>query len=421
MININQLENQTKVVLEEIKSVRSVAVGIWIKTGSMYEDNNNNGVAHLIEHMLFKGTKNRTAKKIAEDMSAIGGHINAFTAKEYTCFYAQTLDEHIETAIEILSDMLLNSLFLESELEKEKKVILDEIDMYEDSPEEVVHDLFQENAWKEHPLSYNILGPKENITNMKNESILEFFKTQYCTDNIVISVAGHFESHKMLGILNHYFINETTQSTQVMNPKPEYKKAFSYKNKEIEQMHLCIGFPGIHYHSNQLYVLAIFNTIFGGGMNSRLFQSIREEQGLAYSIYSYTGTYKDAGIFNIYVATNPSYVEDVFKQIKEEIYKIKKEAITQDELNKTKEQLKSNYIIGLEGTNSRMSVNGKSIAILDRIKTQDEIIQEIDKVTIEDFQALANQMLQYDKMGLSIVGKINHINMEKVKELWENE
>ncbi|TCT15044.1 putative Zn-dependent peptidase [Natranaerovirga pectinivora] len=421
MINTNTLDNGIKVVLEKMDSVRSVAVGVWVRTGSVFEDLENNGISHFIEHMLFKGTKNRTAKQIAEDMSAIGGHLNAFTAKEYTCYYAQTLDEHIEIAMEILGDMLQNSLFADEDIEKEHTVILDEIDMYEDSPEDIAHDLFQQNVWQGQSLGYNILGTKENIKKIKRDELLKYFNENYYGQNIVISVAGNFEETKIMNALNEIFKDIPSDIENEMVYNPEYNKSFIYKDKDIEQAHLCLGFPGIDYLSKDLYTLAILNTVLGGGMNSRLFQSIREEKGLAYSIYSYTSTYKYTGLLYIYAASNPIYVEEVFVQIKEEIKKLRENLITEEELNKIKEQLKSNYIIGLESTNSKMSSNGKSIILLGRVKTQDEIIEKLNSVTLDDFKVLTDKILQYDKLSLSLVGRINNLDIGRIKELWEKE
>jgi predicted Zn-dependent peptidase len=419
MIQIDQLNNGIKVVFETLPSVRSVAVGIWIKTGSIYEQENNNGVSHFIEHMLFKGTKKRSAKVIAEEMSAIGGHMNAFTAKEYTCFYAQTLDEHIYMALDVLSDMLQNSLFAEEEIKKESTVILDEIDMYEDSPEEIAHDLFQEKIWEGHALGYNILGKKETVESLDRKELLKYFNHYYNVDNIVISVAGCFDPEEIKDTLNKLFTHVPKASVIDPIDVPQYKRSFAYKDKDIEQVHVCLGYPSITYHSESLYTQAILNTILGGSMNSKLFQAIREEKGLAYSIYSYTSTYCNTGLLNIYAASNPAYVEDVLIQIKEEVKKLKLDGITEDELNKTKEQLKSNYIIGLESTNSRMSSNGKAMCTLNRIKTQDEILDQLNAVTLNDFQEFGNQILDFNKLSLSVVGRMKNINIERVRELWE--
>ncbi|MFP4698481.1 MAG: M16 family metallopeptidase [Eubacteriales bacterium] len=418
MVKIDKLDNGVKIVMEQLPSVRSVAIGIWVKSGSIYEDEYNNGISHFIEHMLFKGTEKRAAKQIAEDMSAIGGHINAFTGKEYTCFYAQTLDEHIEIGIDILSDMLQNSLFSNEDIKKEKTVVLEEIDMVEDSPEEVALDSFHQNVWKGHSLGFSILGGKDNIKNLTREDLINYYKKYYTTDNIVISVAGHFEFNYIKELLNTYFRDINTKSSKGSIEDPKYHRSFLYRNKDIEQVHLCLGFEGIHYYSDKLYTLAILNTILGGSMSSRLFQGIREEKGLAYSIYSFTSTYQEAGLLNIYAATNPNSINEVLEQVKDEVSWLKQNGITQDELDKTKEQLKSNYIIGLESTNSRMSSNGKSIILLNRIKTQDEIIDKLNTVTLEDFNELTRDIFQMNELSLTFVGRTKNIDIEKVKDVW---
>lgn len=419
MIQVDSLDNGIKVVLEQMPSVRSVTIGIWVRTGSLYENKMNNGISHFIEHMLFKGTYKRTAKQIAKDMSAIGGHINAFTAKEYTCFYAQTLDENIKEALDVLSDMLQNSIIGEKEILKEKQVILDEIDMYEDVPEDLVHDIFQQSVWKEHALGFNILGLKENINKIDQKDLLTHYKNNYSVDNMVISIAGNFDPNQLKSILNELFMNvKKNETTKKDIEDVNYKQSFITRDKDIEQIHICVGYPSITYNSDELYALALLNTIFGGSMNSRLFQTIREDKALAYSIYSYTSTYQKAGLMNIYVATNPNYVIKVLDEIKNQTQIIKDTLISKEELNQTKEQLKSNYIIGLESTSNRMNNNGKSVLIQDRVKTQDEIIDKLNSVTIEHFMNLTNKIFDNKQMSFSIVGRLNTIEIDRVKDLW---
>ena len=422
MVEITQLENGIKVVIEKIPTVRSAAVGIWVKAGSVMENKKNNGVSHFLEHMIFKGTANRTAKKIAEDMSAIGGHINAFTAKECTCYYAQTLDANIDSALDVLSDMIQNSLFREEDIEKEKEVVLDEIDMYEDSPEDLVHDMFQQKVWNNHPLGYNILGGKDNIRNMTRDDLVTYYNNNYTTDNIVISVAGNVDVQQILVTLNKMF-NQINKKIEVKNhiiTEVDYKPSFVWKDKDIEQVHLCMGYEGIHYNSDKIYMLAIMNSILGGSMDSRLFQGIREEKGLAYSIYSAASNYEEGGLLNIYAATNPMHIEEVIKEVRVEISTLVNKGISEHELAKTKEQLKSNYIIGLESTSSRMSNNGKSIMLLNRIKTQDEIINKINEVSYEDIIQFTKDILDNGGLSISLVGNENNFDVEKVETLWKN-
>lgn len=417
MVKIKYLDNGLCVVGEENPYVRSVAVGIWIKNGSVDENESNSGISHFIEHMMFKGTEKRTARNIADEMSAIGGRINAFTGKEYMCYYAHTLDNHIDVALDVLSDMLLNSKFLTEDMEKEKGVILEEINMYEDSPEEIVHDLIQQEAWGNSSLGSNILGTKENINTFTRDDLIQYMKNYYIPDNIVISVVGKIDFDEIFKKIEDRFSVLVNKKPIPRSNKVNYKKCFVTKDKDIEQVHLCLGFPTIPYDSENIYLLSIINTILGGGMNSKLFQAIREEKGLAYSIYSYAETYKSAGLLNIYAATNPSQIEEVIEHIIQEITLLIKEGISEEELNKTKEQIKSNLIIGFENMNSRMSSYGKYKLILNRIKSQDEMIEGINEVTADQLIDFAKETFDLNKMSVALVGRHEHMDIERIEQI----
>lgn len=417
MVKIKYLDNGLCVVGEENPYVRSVAVGIWIKNGSVDENESNSGISHFIEHMMFKGTEKRTARNIADEMSAIGGRINAFTGKEYMCYYAHTLDNHIDVALDVLSDMLLNSKFLTEDMEKEKGVILEEINMYEDSPEEIVHDLIQQEAWGNSSLGSNILGTKENINTFTQDDLIQYMKNHYIPDNIVISVVGKIDFDEIFKKIEDRFSVLVNKKPIPRSNKVNYKKCFVTKDKDIEQVHLCLGFPTIPYDSENIYLLSIINTILGGGMNSKLFQAIREEKGLAYSIYSYAETYKSAGLLNIYAATNPSQIEEVIEHIIQEITLLIKEGISEEELNKTKEQIKSNLIIGFENMNSRMSSYGKYKLILNRIKSQDEMIEGINEVTADQLIDFAKETFDLNKMSVALVGRHEHMDIERIEQI----
>lgn len=419
MLKKDTLNNGMTFVSERIDFVRSIALGIWIKSGSRYEDATNNGISHFIEHMMFKGTSKRTAKELAEEMDRVGGQINAFTSKEYTCFYTVSLDEHFDQSLDILHDMLRNSLFTEADINKEKGVILEEINMYEDSPDELVIDELHYKVWEGHPLSMPILGTSQSLQHIDKKQILRYYHDKFVPENMVICMAGNFEYDTVMDMLNKTFGAWESGESNEANPlsQVKYNSCLTTKNKDIEQVHFSLSFDGLPLGHKDVYPLSIFSTIFGGGVSSRLFQKIREEAGLTYSIYSYTSSFLNAGLFSVVSALNPSQLEEVLKQVVEEIHQVKATRLTADEMLTTKEHLKSSIILGLESSSSRMSSLGKSQLLLGRIRTPDEIIEKINKVTEEDIYRAVNHILDFDKLSLSIVGQTKGINLERIKDL----
>lgn len=407
MTSVNKLSNGITLVMENMPYLKSAAFGVWVRVGSANEDKSNNGIAHIIEHMMFKGTKNRTTKEIADDMARIGGNINAFTSKECTCYYATTLSEHLPMAIKIIGDMLNNSLIDEKALRKEKSVILEEIDMYEDSPEDLVHEMLQQKIWKNHPLGYMISGKKTIVRKVTREQILDFIDTYYTGENIVISIAGNFDKEEILELVEEEFSNIKPRSiNEVVYDKPSYHKVVCKKNKDIEQLHINIAFNCISYLSEERFTLSVLNSILGGSVNSKLFQKIREDAGLTYSIYSYGSSYRDTGLFHIYAAMNPNQKDTVMKKITKVIEDLKTEGITMDELIMTKEHIKTDLILGSEGVRSRMNSNGKAMLNRGRLVTLNELIEGIDKVSIEDVSDFANRYLDLANCSISLVGNI---------------
>lgn len=401
------LSNGLRLVYEQIPYVRSVSVGIWVGTGSRNEDIVNNGISHFIEHMLFKGTPKRTAKDIAECIDAIGGQINAFTGKECTCYYTKTLDTHLEVALDVLADMFFNSKFFSNDINVEKRVVIEEIGMYEDTPEELVHDIFSEMVWSGNPLGYPILGTEKCIKKFNKKMIKQYMEQHYTPSRTVISVAGNFEEAVLVEAVNKFFGSWKSSKEYNLNYLPaEYRTDKIIREKDTEQVHLCMGFQGIEHGNQKVYSLLALNNIFGGGMSSRLFQNIREEKGLVYSIYSYPSTYKNAGLFMIYAGMNPEYVQEVVDLTRKEIDLLIKSGITQDELNKSKEQLKGNFILGLESTNSRMNSIGKSELMLGKINTPEEVLQIMDNIKLEDIYEAINTVFKYEKMSISAVGNL---------------
>lgn len=403
-----KLSNGVRVVLEKIPHVKSVSLGFWIKTGSIHENVSNNGITHFIEHMLFKGTKKRSAKEIAESIDDIGGQLNAFTSKECTCYYAKVLDSHVDIAVDVLTDMLFNSTFSDVEIEKEKSVVLEEINMYEDSPEDTAHDLLSKTVFEGHSIGLPVLGNRENVLSFKRTDLLNYIKNNYTTENMVISVAGNFDEKEFILLLEEKlkdFKNKKDKQDLISSPK--FITNTNIKYKDIEQMHLCIGLEGVPLMSDDYYPLLLMNTVFGGSMSSRLFQNIREDKGLAYSVFSYPSAYKRTGLFTIYAGINPNQLEGVLKSIVEETNKITRHGLTDTELLKAKEQLKGNYILGLESTSSRMLAIGKSELFLDRIYSQKEVLENIDRITMENICSVINKIFTLDKASIVTVGNID--------------
>ena len=405
------LPNGVTIAIEEMPFVRSVAFGFWVHTGSRHEKRGENGVSHFLEHMLFKGTAARSARDIADQMDAIGGQLNAYTSKEYTCYYIRVLDDHFGRALDILADMFFNSSFEPDEIEKEKNVILEEINMYEDTPEDLVHDILQTAAFGGDPLGFPILGSEETISRFGRETFTGYKSRRYCPQNTVIAVAGNIKAVEAVEKLGEYF-----GGFRAEYEKPAfnsvYKPALAAKDKDIEQVHLCLAFPGIPAASEETYALSVLNTLLGGGMSSRLFQSIREDKGLAYSIYSYAQSYSDTGIYSVYAALNPQMVGKAFRYIREEINNLFVNKITPAQIERTKDQLKSNYLLSLENSSSRMSSIGRSQLLTGEILTPDELIGKIESVTYDDIYALAERVLDFKRLSVSAVGRVKDLDLE---------
>ncbi|SHI78730.1 Predicted Zn-dependent peptidase [Geosporobacter subterraneus DSM 17957] len=401
------LSNGVRLVVEKIPYVKSVTLGFWIEAGSIHEDADSNGITHFVEHMLFKGTDTRSAREIAESFDSIGGQLNAFTSKECTCFYGKVLDTHLSIAIDVLTDMLFHSSFNPREIEKEKGVIIEEINMYEDSPEDLVHELLSNTVFKHHNLGMPVLGTAKTVTSFDRQKLLSFVENYYTMENMVISVAGNFDENSLIEQLEEKL---NAISSKKRTQKPESRPSFSpdgvIRYKDIEQLHICLGLEGASLKSQDLYPLLIVNNVFGGSMSSRLFQNIREDKGLAYSVFSYPSSYKEIGLLTIYAGINPNQLDEVLKLINQEIHVLKKDGLTKDELHKSKEQLKGSYMLGLESTSSRMSAIGKSELLLNRTYSPKEIIEKIDQVTIQDVRRVIDRVFISDNSALAIVGKV---------------
>ncbi|QPC46392.1 M16 family metallopeptidase [Mangrovibacillus cuniculi] len=402
MINTFTCNNGVRVVLESIPTVRSVAIGVWINTGSRHETKELNGVSHFLEHMFFKGTKTKNARELAEAFDSIGGQVNAFTSKEYTCYYAKVLDTYSSFALETLADMFFNSTFDEEELKKEKNVVYEEIKMYEDTPDDIVHDLLGKAAYGDHSLGYPILGTEETLSTFNGQTLRDYMHHLYTPDRVVISIAGN---------VNEAFIKEVEKlfgGFQGGSPlkeeiKPSFYPKHVAKKKDTEQVHLTMGFEGLEVGHKDVYSLIILNNVLGGSMSSRLFQDVRESRGLAYSVFSYHSSFQDNGMVTIYGGTGANQLDDLFETIQGTLSVLKADGLSDKELKNSKEQLKGSLMLSLESTNSRMSRNGKNELLLGRHRSLDQIVEEIDKVSLESVNRLAQQIFK-DEFAMAVIG-----------------
>ncbi len=416
MHNLYTLKNGLRVVTEKISESNSISVGVMIKNGSRNESLELNGISHFIEHMFFKGTKKRKSKDIVEDIENVGGQINAFTSKEATCYYVKNLYTHLELSLEILSDMILNSVFSVEEIEREKGVVIEEINMGEDSPEDVLDDLNSKACYGENPLSYPILGTIEKVKSIRREDILNFIKEKYTPQNTVISVCGKFDDKELKELIEKYFSNWNSDSNYVPTYENcEIQTGTYYKDKDIEQLHVILGLKGLPQGDEHGYALTLLSNVFGGGASSILFQEVREKLGLCYSIYCYPQPFQNAGSLSIYAGLGKNYGEKALEVILKEINKFAKEGITDDKLNINKEKLKASYILGLESTSSRMFANAKSVLFKNKITTQEDVIKRVDKISQEDIRFVLDNCFKNGVLNTSFVG--NNINYSKLNDI----
>lgn len=404
MIQVAELANGFNVLTEYIPHVRSVAVGVWVDVGSRDEKDDQAGISHFIEHLMFKGTAKRSAKEIAEELDAVGGQLNAFTTKEYTCYYARLLDEYFPLAVDLLSDMVLNSRFDPSDIDRERNVIMEEIKMYEDTPDELVHDIFASTVWRAHPLGRPIIGGEKTVGGLTRHDILSFYQQYYTPGNMIITVAGNFNYEQVINNLSVTFGNLTGAKKDCRYTPPEPARQVVCKIKDTEQVHICLGTPGLAIDHEKIYVLQIINTILGGGLSSRLFQEIREQRGLVYSVFSYHSSYHDAGLFCIYAGLSKKNVPAALELITKEIRDIRNNGVKPAELQRAKDQLKGNLLLSMENVSTRMSRLGKSKLYLGKVIPPEEIVRRIMAVTDEDIRDLAGTLLKPGNFCLASVG-----------------
>lgn len=406
MFTKEHLENGIPVVMETLKNVRSFAVGVWVKVGSRFEPPAQNGISHFLEHMFFKGTKRRSAKDIAVEIDSLGGDLNAFTSRENTAFYVKVLDEYLEKGIDLLSDLFVHSVFPEEEIEKEKKIIKEEIKMVEDTPDDYIHDLFVQNSWGQEGLGQSILGRRETIASFTREDLLAHIKRYYGTKDIVISCAGNFLPDEGMRILNRRFGGLRRGSEPKKGAPPSFTQGIKVHHKELSEAHLCLGVPAISQTDDDRYVLFVLNTVFGGGVSSRLFQEVRENRGLAYSVYSFTSLYIDTGMWGVYAGVSRKRVREAAEVIIGEMVGLR-DTITAEEVEKAKRHLKGNLILGLESTNSRMNNIARQEIYFGRYFSPDEIIRAVDGVNLRQVKELADRLLGGDRTSLTAYGPLS--------------
>jgi len=398
------LQNGARIVTERIPYVRSAAVGIWIGAGSRLETPEENGACHFIEHLFFKGTERRTVIRLAEEMDAIGGQMNAFTTKECTCFYGRVLDTNLKKALDILFDMYLNAKLRDEDAESERGIIEEEIDMYEDTPEDLVTERLLEKVYTGGPLEKPILGTKESLAGMDGAFLRAFRACQYTADRIVVALSGSFDDTDVDFIRSA--LEELAPGQTVENVEAVYQPAFTVREKPIEQNHLCLAFPGLPIGHPDRYTMQLMSNILGGGMSSRLFQKVREENSLCYSIYSFGSGYRDTGVLGIYTALGADTEVLALKLTAEVIETFRENGVTHEELSRAREQVKSNVLMGLESTNARMNKLGKNELYLGSIPSTEETIAAYDAVTEGDILALSRRVLDFDKLSFSAVGQV---------------
>ncbi len=396
------LRNGVRVVAERIDHVRSAAIGVWIGNGSRFESAEQNGISHFIEHMIFKGTEKRTARHIASMMDAMGGQSNAFTTKDCTCYYMKVLDTHLHTAAELLADMFLCSSFADEDIELERGVVLEEIDMYEDTPEDVATEKLFEACYEGTALGRPILGTEETLARMDSKVLHDYVRKNYHPEDTVVALSGSFSDADLDYICELFGEMQGSGRNQI--EPAHYQPRVVIRSKEIEQNHLCLGFPGLPLLDDKRYAYQLMNAIIGGGMSSRLFQTVRERNGMCYSIYSFPSSHVDTGMFSIYVGLGQEDEAKAAKLICNVLRDFCAEGPTREELSRCREQLKSNLLMGLESTNARMHHLGRYELFTDHVVSSDELVAAYDAVTADQVRALANEVFRFDQASICAVG-----------------
>ena len=408
MYNKTVLDNGIRVVSRAMPDNRSVSLGIWVENGSRHEARAQNGISHFIEHLFFKGTEKRSAARIAEEMDAVGGVLNAFTAKEYTCYYAKVLDENLPLAVDLLTDIFLHSVFASDEIERERQVILQEISQSEDTPDDYVHDLFNLDFFPDHPLGRPICGFATTVNGLGREDIVRFIRDRYLPQRVVVAAAGHLDHEYLVREIGGRLgtISSSANGPNVELTPPRLQSGTFQHAKSLEQAHLCFGVAGVHQSDPRRYVAYVLNTLLGGGMSSRLFQEIREKRGRVYSVYSFLSSYRDVGYLGVYAGTSLEWAKEVVELIVKELKKFADGDIGAEEIERTKSQLVGNMILGLESSDSWMSHIAKDEIYFERPITLEDLIRDVRAVTRDDTVELAAALLRPEKMALTLLADV---------------
>ncbi|HUI54796.1 MAG TPA: pitrilysin family protein [Bryobacteraceae bacterium] len=411
-IEMTTLANGVRVITEAMPHVRSVSVGVWVGTGSRRETPEQNGISHFIEHMVFKGTTKRSAEEIARSVDSIGGNLDAFTAKELVCFNTKVLDQHLSLAFDVLADLVLHPLFREDDIEKEKGVILEEIKMEADSPDYLVHEIFSSNFWKDHPLGKPILGTRETVKKFDRPAIHGFYTQVYTPSNLLVTAAGNLTHSGLVALVREHFEFLPPGAPTGQDTVPSTHARIALRNKKaLEQVHLCLGVPSYPLPHEERFACYVLNTLLGGGMSSRLFQNIRERQGLAYAVFSELSPYRDTGCLSIYAGTSLESARKVVESILKEFRDLKEHCVTDEELRRAKDHLKGSLMLGLESTSSRMSNLARQEMYFGHFFTLDELVESIEAVVADDVRRIAQTFFDPKQIAVTVLGNLENFRL----------
>ena len=412
MIVHDTLPNGVRLVTETMPHVRSVSLGVWLARGSRHEVPEQGGIAHFIEHMLFKGTERRSAQDIAQQFDSMGGNLDAFTSKEYAGYYLKVMDEHLPRAFDILSDLVLHPAFPEDEIEREKKVILEEIKMVEDTPDDLVHELFTEHNWAGHPLGRPILGTPETVASFTRDGLLRYFREAYVGRNLIVSAAGNFDHARLRDMVEEVFGTVPDAGADWHESAPDVRPPQIERHKDLEQSHIVIGTPAFPQAHADRYPAFLLNVILGGSMSSRLFQTIREQRGLAYAVFSGVSSYRDTGMLSVYAGCAADSVPEVVDLVVHEFRTMRREPVSDEELRRAKDHLKGSLMLSLESTSSRMTHLARQELYFGRHVTLDEILAGIERTTADDVQRVAGELFTQDTVGVTVLGPAGPVALD---------
>jgi predicted Zn-dependent peptidase len=405
--------NGLRLVTEAMPHVRSVSIGVWLTRGSRHEPQDHAGIAHFVEHMLFKGTTRRTAEDIAQQVDSIGGQLDAFTSKEYAGYYVKVLDEHLPLAVDVLADLVTNPVFAPEDIEREQRVVLEEIKMVEDTPDDLVHEIFAESYWNGHPLGRPILGTPASVSALDQPTLKRYFADTYVAGNFVVVAVGNIDHDRVKALVAERFAATRPSGPAVIDRAPVVAPSVQIRNKDLEQSHVCLGTLGLPQNHPDRYAAYALNTVLGGSMSSRLFQNVREKRGLAYSVFSSLSAYHDIGALSVYAGCGNESVSELVDVVVAEIRRLKNESVPADELRRAKDHLKGSLMLNLESTSSRMSHHARQEIYRDRADGLDEMLAAIEGVTTEDVQRLAGDFFAPDALGVTVLGDVNGLSITR--------